>query len=323
MRDARLYSTLKGSWTKIVGREEIASMLSAQDLASAVKAIASKPIGASLYEVASRGACSFYELDRRLLSFNSERVERTFRDLEERDRAPVDFLSSLFDVANLYFSLVLISSNRRAAAIYPAGKLSAIDLSSVSSVEELRGALRGALSEVLDRLLLANLSDLSNLLVAYGYLRPRFAPDPLVRRVVGFVRDAMLVRACLSVEQRPSAGVHLMTMSISEFEELCSSRELSALVQALRGISPMYSEFGEILSDLFSVRKSLELFDLGVALHAVNYSSDLISSLEHVSLRTYLLFLAETFLVRMALSLVDSKLLTDRFREVVSRWWIS
>lgn len=316
-----LYALLKNNWMYIVNREEMITMLNSQDLTSAVKTIVNKPIGALLYDVVSKNIFNMSEVDSKLISFNNERVSRIYSKLSSREKNIVDKLDALFDITNLYFMVISLNSGRKPSLIYPIGKLTLIDLSHVDSVDYLKKALPIHLSKYIDLMLSINVADLSNLLTMYSKFKP-VTEDMLVNRVLAFHRDAILIKTCLLLKQLPATGVSLLTMYISDFENICSVRDLRTLPQILHNINPLYSGFSEILSDLFSIKEVFELIDLGAVLYSVYLSSDLINTLERVVVRTYLLFLSETMLIRTILTLVDSKLYIDRFRDVVSKWWV-
>lgn len=320
MRNTYTYSLLKSTWMNIVNREELLSMLSTRDLTSAVKTIVNKPVGSVLYDTVSKNIYSFNELDNRLVCFNNERILSIYRKLDYNEKQLINNLNTLFDITNLYFTIVLINSSRKASLIYPAGLLSTIDLSSIDSISSLKNNLPSYLSEIVDILLSSNISDLSNLVTIYTRYRI-FNRDHLINKVIGFLHDSLLIKTCLFTKQTPTTGVSLSTMYISDFENICSIREIKTLPQILHGINPIYSGFSELLSELFSIKDSYELIDLAIVLYSTNLSSDLIYTIEHVVIRTYLLFLAEAMVIRIILQLIESKLYIDKFRDIVSKWW--
>lgn len=320
MRDVYLYTLLKNSWISIVSKEELLSMLSAEELHSAIKSVINKPIGTALYDIVSKNIFNLNEVEYKLTSFNNERLINTYNRLGTREKKLIDKLNELFDITNLYFALLLINTGRRVSIIYPIGRLAIVDWRDVNDIDTFRRNIPRELVEVVDSILSLNISDLSNLLSIYTRIKP-ITSDLLINRVLMFLRDSILVKTCMFVKQIPAKGVSLLTMYSSDFENICSTRDLKILPQILQGINPLYSGFSELIIDLFSIKESYELIDLGIVLYSLFISSDLIDTLERVVIRTYLLYLSEAMIIRMILSLIDSKLYVDRFRDIVTKWW--
>ncbi|MEM0380825.1 MAG: hypothetical protein QXP71_05805 [Desulfurococcaceae archaeon] len=320
MNKTYIYALLKSTWSNIVNREELLQMLNTQDLTSATRSIINKPIGTVLYEVVSKKTFSLNELDYRLTSFNNERIMSIYSKISGKEKKLIDNLNTIFDTINLYYIALFIQNGKRASVIYPIGRLSNIELSNINNFDSLRNIIPIDLVKTLDLILSTNIVDLTNLITIFSNLKP-ITEDLSVKRVLSFIRDSVLIKTCLLIKQLPATGLSVLTMYLSDFENICNLRDLKTLPQILHSLNPLYAGFSELLNDIFSIKCSFELLDLAIILYSLNISSDLINNLERVVLRTYLLYLSEAMIIRMILSLIDSNMYIDRFRDIVSKWW--
>jgi len=318
------YAKLKTFWVNILSRSNFEEMLRSDNVETAVKSIAHKPIGVALYEVVSKNTYSLRDLDIKLSEFNHNRLKQLRELVDWRERIYLDLFDAFFDTLNLYFIMLNLKYSRPGAVIYPVGRLVDLDLESVKSIDDLEAILPESLQYIYDKLKLVNIENVSNVFMIVDSIIDRgLIENPLLVRIYGFLHDILLVKTCFFTVEPPAYTPHLYTLTLNEFSEACSVRELQGLTRVLQGFNPLYNRFSSVLNDLFSnVKVSFEIFDLAVFLHLVNETSDLIYGLNQVALRTYLIFLSEVLLTRTVLSAIDSKMYIDGLKSIVSKWWI-
>jgi len=317
------YVRIKSFWTTLLSRDDFERMLSADSLASAVKAIAYKPLGTALYNVIARKAFSFVDLDKAMAELNEQRIAALTNIVNGRARKTLEHFTALFDFVNLYHVVLNLSSGGRASLIYPFGKLSSLDLSSISSLSDLLKKLPEDLFSVALKIRDLGMREPIKLLTVFQMLKPEFTDDDSVKLVYAFLRDSLMLKTCLSAKvDLRDYYVTLYTMAFSDYVKLCSAPELASLPPLLHGIRPYYSLLASILSDIFGkIRASPITVDLGIALFTISLSADLITTVEQVAVRTNLLYLGETMLARTALASIDSGIFVEELKEVVRVWW--
>jgi len=317
------YGRIKSFWTTLLSRDDFERMLSADSLASAVKAIAYKPLGTALYNVIARKTFSFVDLDKAMAEFNEQRIAILSNLVDSRTRNTLEYFTALFDVVNLYYIVVNLSSGGKASLIYPFGSLLSLDLSSISSLSDLLEKLPGDLVNLALKIRDLSVREPLKLLTIYQMLKPEFTDDEHVKLVYAFLHDLMMLKTCLSAKiDLRDYYVTIYTMAFPDYVKLCSAPELAGLPPLLHSIRPYYSLLASILSDIFKVvRASPATVDLGIALFMISLSADLITTVEQIAVRTYLLYLGETLLARTALASIDSGIFVDELKEVVRAWW--
>jgi len=317
------YVRIKSFWITLLSRDDFERMLSADSLASAVKAIAYKPLGTALYNVIARRVFSFVDLDKAIAEFNEQRITTLAKLIDRRTRETLEQFTALFDIVNLYYIVVNLSSGGKASLIYPFGRLVSLDLSSISSLSDLLGKLPEDLLSITLKIKDLGVREPLKLLTIYQMLKPEFTGDESVKLVYAFLRDLMMLKTCLSAKtDLRDYYVTLYTMAFSDYVKLCSVPELAGLPPLLHSIRPYYGLLASILSDIFKViRVSPTAVDLGIALFMISLSADLITTVEQVTVRTYLLYLGETVLARTTLASIDSGIFVDGLKEVVRAWW--
>jgi len=318
------YERIKSFWTTLLSRDDFERMLSADSLVSAVKAIAYKPLGTALYNAIARKTFSFVDLDKAIADFNEQRIAALANLVDGRTRETLEHFTALFDIVNLYYVVVNLSSGGKASLIYPFGRLSSLDLSNISSLSDLLEKLPGDLLSIALKIRDLGVREPLKLLTIYQILKPEFTSDESVKLVYAFLRDLMMLKTCFSakIDLRDYYAT-LYTMAFPDYVKLCSTPELAGLPPLLHGIRPYYSLLASILSDIFrKIRASPVTMDLSIALFTISLSADLITTVEQIAIRTYLLYLGETMLARTALASIDSGIFVDGLKEVVRVWWL-
>ncbi len=315
------YSRAKGFLTQIITREEFVSIISSEDIESAIKNIVEKPIGIKLYERIRSGKYGLIDLYKTIDHYNRERTLLLEKSVDKRSREILEYFDRLFDDINLFFLLISVTQDGHPYIIYPTGKLMDVDLSNVKDPNSLKEALPSNLRPIVEKYLAYGISSIAELFNLYGEPKYYMIMNQKVRKVYGFIHDSLLIRNCFYLDEVPQNILFLSSLTRRDFIEICSSKKLIDAAQVMRGVNPMYNGFSSLLSDLFNISSSIEIFDLGVVLYSTYISSDLILG-RNFYIKIYLLYLAEAFLLKSILSSIVSELYVEEYKNIVNRWWI-
>ncbi|MET1159934.1 MAG: V-type ATPase subunit [Thermoprotei archaeon] len=306
----------------LLTREDFNTMLSADSIETAIKNIVEKPLGTILYDIIRRETYELSELYNALEKYNYARLSEIKRSLKEEDRRVLNAFDKLFDTLNLWNIVSCINNNRKPSIIYPLGETYGLDLSGINSVEKLVKILPVELTDIIDYLREYGVEKLSSIIRVYSKFDDYKYMGVRTRRIYGLIRDGLLIRMCLAIEGREELDniSKLLTLSREEFIEICNSK-LENLPSIFHGMSPLYSEMGNVLSSLFKMGVSPEIFDLGLFLYASSITNDLLSSNEEVATRIYVLSIGETLLARTVLATLHLGMFTDVLRDTILKWW--
>ncbi len=316
------YAKLKNYFLQFLTREDFNAMLSADSVESAIKSIVEKPLGARLYESIRLKTYGLNDLYRVIDRFNNERIEYIMRQVSKKDRKVLEAFNRIFDTINLWSILSCLRRGRPPSTIYPLGKTFSLDLSKVKDLEQLNKILPAELRDIIDYFNIYSVEDLYSIIRIYEKLREYKYMDFRVKKLYGFIRDSIFLRMCLSLEQIPSWLPTLAMFTYEEVIEACSVKELNNLPNVIHGFNPVYSGFGDLLSDLFRINPSYELFDLGIFLYASNLSNDLLYSDAETVVRIYIVGITEAFITKTVLGALHSGLNIDELKNIVQRWWV-
>ncbi|OYT40886.1 MAG: hypothetical protein B6U89_00655 [Desulfurococcales archaeon ex4484_58] len=316
------YARLKNYFLKYLSREEFITMLSADSIESAIKSIVEKPLGAKLYEIIHLRTYSLNDLYRIIDHFNNERIEFIMSQVNKKHKRLLEAFNKIFDVINIWSILSCLRRGKKPSLIYPLGKTFLLDLSEIKDYQQLNRILPVDLKVLVDYFNIYGIDDIYSIIKVYDKLRDYIHMDFRVRKVYGFIRDSIFLKLCLSLEQSPSKFPSLIVFTHDEAIEACSVKELSNLPSVIRGFNPIYSVFSDLLSDLFRISPSHELFDLGISLYASNLSSDLIYSDGELVVRIYIIGIAEALITKTILGALYSGLNIDDLKNIIQRWWV-
>lgn len=316
------YATLKNYFLHFLSREDFNSMITAGNIEDAIKSIVDKPVGNKLYEVIRLKSYSLDDLYKELDRFSYTRIVNIMKNIESRDKRLLEAFNRLFDIINIWSILVSLNKGRKPSPIYPVGIVSFLDLSKIEDQNELLKLLPGYLLDVIKYFNIYGLNDPYSIIKVYEQYRVYPFMDYRVRRIYGFIRDSILIRICLSLKQLPSELPSTIMFTYDELIEACNVKEFSNLPNIISGFNPMYSGFGDLLSDLFKIMPSYELFDLGILLYASNITNDLLYSDTENIVRIYIIGLAEILLTKTVLSTIHSGLYIDEMKNIIQRWWV-
>lgn len=315
------YSVAKNVATRLLNRDDFLSILSSKNIESAVKTIAEKPIGTHLYQIIRSGIYSITDIEREIDLFNLERL-KNFKQTCKKDKIYViDSFEKLFDAINLTYMILNMIHGGKPSIIYPAGNIADLDLSSISSLDELKAALGKELAKVYDLVMIDGFHDYNMLFSAMSTLKHHLLLGSKVRRVYGFIRDAHILKTCFVMEQEPSRLPPLITMSRENFINICKSRDLDQLKQSISDINPLYRGFSELLNDVYGISKNLSIIDFAILLYASHISRDLIYTYEEVIARIYVLLVSEALMLKTVLTNIWFNTHIEHLKNLVNKWW--
>lgn len=316
------YSVAKNVLTRLLSREDLISILSSRNIETAIKTIADKPIGARLYQIIRSKTYSITDLESEIDRFNLERLS-IFKQTCRKDKVYIiDSIEKLFDSINIAYIVLNLINGGKPSIIYPVGNVAILDLSSISSLEELKNILGKDLGKLLDLVMMDGFRDYNLLFSAINTLKDHLLLPYKVKRIYGFIRDSNLIKTCLLMKQEPVKLPSLLTMSHEDFINLCRSKDLEQLIRMLGEVNPLYKGFSELLSEAHNVSKNLGIVDFAILLYASHISRDLIYSYEEVIARTYILMITEALLLKTVLTNLWFNTNIEYLKNIVNKWWI-
>ncbi|RLG81299.1 MAG: hypothetical protein DRO13_01565 [Thermoprotei archaeon] len=309
---------------QMLSKQDFGSILSSPDLSSAIKSIVETKLGIRLYEVVRQKGYTLNEVLSSVDSYNYERIAK-LREISSKSAFVIDVFSELFDIVNAINAIFTIMSNKKPSPIFPTGIFARIDLSQVKNIEDLRNTVTRVvpqLSRLIPYIASARTLDYTLLFNTLAFSKNYMRLDHIVRKLYGFFRDTMLLRTCMFLEKTPDTVPSILSMTRSEFMELCGLGRLGKLPQLIRDINPLYTRFSEVLEDTYKLGRVVEAYDLGVLLYASNIVADFYQSIEQVVARMYTLYLAEAYLVKLALSSIYSGTFVEELKSIIEKWWV-
>jgi hypothetical protein len=315
------YSRIKNYLIKITSKAELLSMLASPSIESAIKNIIEKPIGVRLYNVIRSGNYNLLDLFREIESFNNERIGELKSISGGKGRRVINVFEELFDTINLAYILISLSEGGKPSIIIPAGSLLSIDLSKISSIEDLRETLRGKMPETLNTALYSGVKGYQIIFSMFNALKKYRLLSLKGRRIYGFIHDLYLLKTCMYMSEEPIVS-SILTLTRDQFINGCRLKNIDQLVRFLSETNPIYSNASSLLSDLLKLSSNPVIFDLGIFLYASNLTNDMIYEYLDVVIRVYIIIVTEAFLLRSVLTSLWFRMFIDEFKSIIDKWWI-
>jgi len=319
--DSYKYTKIVNSINTILGKSDFENLLSSKDVESGVKNIVDKPIGLAIYDIIRRGSYGLDDVFHTVNIFNKNRLGQLYMDSGSKGRRAIKLFNNLFNMVNLISIYINLLNNKPVSIPYPYGDLVGVDFGEVKEISELLDKLPSDLKNVFKKLSSLEARDYSilfNLYLDRSYLNL----DYRVRRIYGFIRDLFLLKTCLYLDKVPENIISVASLTLEDFVELCSLKSLDKVSQRMRGLNPFYDGFVEVLNDVYRMGVSLENLDLSIYLYVSHVSNDLLIGEDSIVTRLYVLYLAETMLLKHSLASLESRIHVDELKSVINKWWV-